>query len=72
MAEGTNDTGNGTDRRVDTPPAVPRWVKSLALVVLAVLLIAVAVMVISGGEHSPSRHGSAPAPDGRPVAIIAP
>ena len=44
--------------RADTPPSTPRWVKNLLWALLAVVVVAVLVMLIAGGEHGPGRHGS--------------
>lgn len=38
---------------------MPRWVKVSAIVAAVLALLAVAVLLISGGEHGPSRHMSA-------------
>ena len=40
------------------PPPAPRWVKQLLLGLLAVVVLAVLIMLIVGGEHGPGRHGS--------------
>lgn len=40
------------------PPAMPRWVKVL-LVVLAVVMIAALVKILIGGGHGPGMHASA-------------
>lgn len=37
---------------------VPRWVKVFAAAAIALLLVGVAVMLLSGGEHGPGRHTS--------------
>jgi hypothetical protein len=37
-------------------PGTPRWVKVLGFTVIVVVLLVVAVMFISGGEHGPGRH----------------
>ena len=39
-----------------TPPAMPRWVKVSGLVAVVVIVSAVLIMVLSGGEHGPGRH----------------
>jgi hypothetical protein len=43
------------DRETFTGP--PRWVKVSAIASGILILIAVAVMLLSGGEHGPARHG---------------
>ncbi|GLV95146.1 MULTISPECIES: hypothetical protein [Streptomyces] len=45
---GTADSG-------DRGPGMPRWVKICGIAVIAVVLLIV-VMLLIGGEHSPSRH----------------
>ncbi|WP_169729471.1 hypothetical protein [Thermoactinospora rubra] len=37
---------------------MPRWVKVAIVVALLVVAAAVAVMLLSGGEHGPGRHMS--------------
>lgn len=44
------------------PPPMPRWVKILGLILVAILLIAGLVMLLSGDEHGPRRHGALPGP----------
>jgi hypothetical protein len=39
--------------------ATPRWVKVLAAIG-AILVLAIVVMVISGGDHGPGRHTGPP------------
>ena len=38
------------------PPAVPRWVKTLGIVALAVVAVLVIVTQLVGGDHGPGRH----------------
>jgi hypothetical protein len=40
------------------PPGLPRWVKISGAAVALLLLGMIAVMVISGGDHGPGRHGA--------------
>ncbi len=49
------------------PPGVPRWVKALILVGVA-LLVLVAVMLLSGGGHGPGRHSPSALPSAQPGA----
>lgn len=42
----------------DGAPPMPRWVKILGLVLLAVALAAILAMLVSGGQHGPRRHGA--------------
>lgn len=53
----TGDIGREADR--GSPPAVPRWVKVVGLVVLVAALVLVALLVLVGGGHGPARHASA-------------
>ena len=39
-----------------TYPGTPRWVKLGAIVAVLVLVLVLAVMILSGGEHGPMRH----------------
>lgn len=39
------------------PPGLPRWVKVLAAGALLVLVTAVLVALLVGGEHGPGMHG---------------
>lgn len=41
------------------PPSTPRWVWISALVVGALIVLAVLVMLLAGGEHGPGMHGAA-------------
>ncbi|MBG0831710.1 hypothetical protein HS041_28695 [Planomonospora sp. ID67723] len=43
--------GTGGDRG-----PTPRWVKVAAITVVVLVLLAIAVILISGGEHGPGRH----------------
>ncbi|MGH3713704.1 MAG: hypothetical protein ACRDT4_09635 [Micromonosporaceae bacterium] len=40
----------------DNDSGTPRWVWVIGLVVLVVVLVFVAVMLVGGGDHGPSRH----------------
>ena len=57
-----------TDEAVAEPdseepaPGTPRWVKTSAIVALAVVAVFVIVMLVSGGEHGPGRHSGGEAP----------
>lgn len=41
----------------EEPPALPRWVKVLALGSVVVLVVLVLVLLLVGGEHGPGMHG---------------
>ena len=45
----------GTERAANRA-AVPRWVKTLGIVLAALLLLLLLAMAILGGEHGPGRH----------------
>ena len=47
----------GRDRsEVADYPGTPRWVKVGAIVAVVVLVLVLAIMLLSGGEHGPLRH----------------
>lgn len=50
----------------ESPPGMPRWVKYLIGALLAVVVVAILVMLIAGGDHGPGRH-AAPAGGGSPA-----
>jgi uncharacterized cupredoxin-like copper-binding protein len=65
------------DAPAATPrPETPRWVKLFGAGVVAVALLAVAVMLISGGNHGPGRHvppvgvSISPSPTGHDVGDV--
>jgi hypothetical protein len=43
---------------------VPRWVKIFVITTLALVLLTVVVMLLSGGQHGPGRHLSSVGFDG--------
>jgi hypothetical protein len=47
---------------------IPRWVKVFVVVAATVLLLMVLAMLITGGQHGPSRHQSAPSISERTAA----
>ena len=55
MADRPNDFGS--------PPGLPRWVLVLAITGAALVLAVVAILLIAGDDHGPSRHtpGNEPA-----------
>lgn len=52
MADQRSDPGG------DGPsaPGMPQWVKVFAVVTVGLVLLVVAVMALSGGDHGPGRH----------------
>lgn len=49
------DSGAEGDRETLTSP--PRWVKIPAIVAGVLILVVVAAMLLTGGQHGPARHG---------------
>ena len=43
----------GNDRA--SPPGTPRWVK-VSGIIAAVVIVAIVILALAGGEHGPSRH----------------
>ena len=43
-------------RQAAAYPGTPRWVKLGAIVAVLVIVLVLAVMILSGGEHGPLRH----------------
>lgn len=54
------DTDDGTGKRPerDSPPRTPRWVWMSAIAVGILIVLAVVIMLLSGGQHGPARHTS--------------
>jgi hypothetical protein len=44
----------------EAAPGMPRWMKVTVIAVAVLALLAVAVMILSGGDHGPGRHLSQP------------
>jgi hypothetical protein len=65
---------NGHEPQLSTA-GMPRWVKAFVITVAALVLLMVAVMLISGGDHGPGRHlssatgGAAPEQSARPGGV---
>jgi hypothetical protein len=51
---------------------MPRWVKVFLIIAAALVVLMVAVMLVSGGEHGPGRHLSPSGWTGsiRPVSLL--
>lgn len=59
-----------SDPAQETLTGLPRWVKVSAVVAGILLLVVVAVMLLSGGQHGPARHGfGLDAPASSPAAL---
>ena len=59
-----------SDPAQETLTGPPRWVKVSAIVAGILLLVVVAVMLLSGGQHGPARHGfGLDAPASSPAAL---
>jgi hypothetical protein len=58
----------GTTRRL---AGIPRWVKVFVVVAATLLVLMVVAMLITGGQHGPSRHQSAPSISERTAASAA-
>ena len=59
MYESFDNHARGEETHMADPPpypGTPRWVKVFGIVLVVVVLLVVAVMFISGGEHGPARH----------------
>jgi hypothetical protein len=68
-----NDIESGTQQEPQRGPTrgladIPRWVKVFVVVAATVLLLMVLAMLITGGQHGPSRHQSAPSISERTAA----
>ncbi len=37
-------------------PGLPRWVKVSGIIAIALILLVIVIMLVSGGEHGPGRH----------------
>lgn len=50
---------SAADEELRARPPTPRWVKAIGVAMAVVLLVALAVLVLGGGQHGPSRHTGA-------------
>jgi hypothetical protein len=48
----------------ESPPQMPRWVKVFGIVLILVIVL-VAIMLLTGGNHGPGRHFSLSLPGGQ-------
>lgn len=62
--DATDDTSVGPSRESTT--GTPRWVYVFGIIALIVVLLFVAVMLVGGGSHGPSRHTSSADPGRHP------
>lgn len=52
------------------PPRMPRWVKLLAIIVAVLIVGAVAIVVISAGQHGPGQHAVAGVPSSAGLSTV--
>ena len=57
MTNEQNGPGSGIERDRETLTGPPRWVKVSAIVAGGLILVVIAVMLLTGGQHGPARHG---------------
>jgi hypothetical protein len=62
-----DDNGAGPDR--DSTTSMPRWVKVLGVIALALALLVV-ILMLSGGSHGPGRHAPTGGLGGHPPPSI--
>lgn len=58
MAEDDQAPSTAAQGSAERPPGMPRWVKYLIVALLAVVVAAILIMLIAGGDHGPGRHGA--------------
>ncbi|MEO5316853.1 hypothetical protein DC347_19580 [Pseudarthrobacter sp. AG30] len=70
MTNERNRPEMGTERDRETLTGPPRWVKVSAIVAGILILVVIAVMLLTGGQHGPARHGfGIAAPVSPPAAV---
>ena len=57
MTNEPNGQAKGSEQGRETLTGPPRWVKVSVIAAGVLILVAVAVMLLSGGQHGPARHG---------------
>ena len=57
MTNERNRRDGGAERGRETLTGPPRWVKISAIVAGVLILVVVAAMLLTGGQHGPARHG---------------
>ena len=70
MTSERNRPDGGAERARETLTGPPRWVKVSAIVAGVLILVVIAVMLLTGGQHGPARHGfGIGAPIASPAAV---
>jgi hypothetical protein len=57
MTNEKNGPGSSIERDREALIGPPRWVKISAIAAGVLMLVVIAVMLLTGGEHGPARHG---------------
>ena len=57
MSNWRNLPDSGAERDRETLAGLPRWVKVSFIVTGVLILVVIAVMLLTGGQHGPARHG---------------
>lgn len=66
MSERGTEERHGAGDRAQ-PTRLPRWVKVFLIVAVALVLLAVGVALVVGGEHGPGRHQAQSTTIGAPL-----
>lgn len=70
MTKERNRPDSGPERDRETLTGPPRWVKVSAIVAGILIVVVIAVMLLTGGQHGPARHGfGLGAPISPPAAV---
>lgn len=51
-------------------PATPRWVKLLGVGAVVLILVAIAVVLVGGGQHGPGLHSALLPGSARPLLAV--